>query len=132
MYLGNFLKSSKGESYDGIFYSTDEECAISNFYRGCNSGVYSTVATPGLIDDRLTYVGGESYITMSNPDNGMWTYVPYFNKSFLLNKKIKSGSNLSMGNVIEDLKFPFRRTEENGVLYYTFDNVVSVCCFNNT
>ena len=55
MYLGNFLKTSSGPSYEGILYPTDEECKESNFWRSANSGVYSTVATPGLIDNRLTF-----------------------------------------------------------------------------
>jgi fibro-slime domain-containing protein len=131
MYLGNFLKTSSGPSYTGILFSTDEGCATSNFWRSSNSGVYSTVATPGLIDDRLTYEGGESYITTSNPDNGRSAKVPYFNKAYLEGTRIKSGSRLSMGQVIEDLQFPFRKTVEDGVPYYTFDSRIDVARFNS-
>ena len=131
MYLGNFLSGSSGPAYEGIYYKNERDCEKSNFWMAANHGIFATCATPGLVDSKLSHIGGESCITTTNPDNGRSAILPYFDKSLLRNTSISPGYRMSMGEVRENIKFPFRKRMDRGVAYYEFDSRMDVVRFRN-
>ena len=57
-------------------------------------------------------------------------YLPYFDKKFLTTTKFDN-SQLSLGSVKENVSFPFRRVEKNGITYYEFYSSQDTVRFNN-
>lgn len=112
-------------------YKDEEFLAKSNYWNGANNGQVGSNATQGLVDSKLSYGNdGTSYVTQSNPANGKSAYLPYFDKNFLTNNKFDN-SQLSLGSVKENVAFPFRKTDKNGITYYEFDSSKDTVRFNS-
>ncbi|MBR6552162.1 MAG: fibro-slime domain-containing protein, partial [Clostridia bacterium] len=116
----------------GICYPfTEEVCKSSNFWAAANWGQIGGSAIQGLVDKKLTYDSqGNSYITQSNSENGKSTKLPYFDKTFLTSNKFDN-SQLSLATVRENVAFPFRRVDKNGIIYYEFYSSQDTVRFNN-
>lgn len=115
----------------GVYTAGNEAAnAKSNYWLGANNNQIGAYATQGLVDSKLSYdANGVSYVTQSNPENGKSAYLPYFDKKFLTTNKYNN-SGLSLGSVIENVSFPFRKTDKGGVTYYEFDSRIDTVRFN--
>lgn len=103
----------------------------SNYWVGANANQIGGYATQGLVDEKLAYDSNKvSYVTQSNPDNGKSAYLPYFDKKFLTTN-LHTNSKLPLGSVRENVAFPFRTEESNGVTYYEFDSAIDTVKFND-
>lgn len=112
-------------------YKDEEALAKSNYWLAANNGQIGCNATQGLVDSKLKYDSdGTSYITQSNPANGKSAKLPYFDKQFLTVNKFDN-SQLSLGDVRENVAFPFRKKQKDGVTYYEFNSSVDTVRFNN-
>ena len=110
--------------------SSEATTAKANYWVGAQSGQGTTAATQGLVDSSLSYNNGESYITQTNPSNKKTSILPYFDKNFLTTNKFDN-SQLSLGSVKENVAFPFRRVNKNGVTYYEFYSSHDTIRFND-
>ena len=111
--------------------SSEQITAKANYWVGAQSGQNTVAATQGLVDSSLSYdSNGVSYVTQSNPANGKSSYLPYFDKKFLTTTKFDN-SELTLGSVKENVSFPFRRVEKNGITYYEFYSSQDTVRFNN-
>ena len=121
-------KSDMSNIYDP---SSEQNTAKANYWVAAQNGQNTTAATQGLVDSSLSYdSNGECYVTQTNPSNGKSSYLPYFDKKFLTTTKFDN-SQLSLGSVKENLSFPFRRVEKNGITYYEFYSSQDTVRFNN-
>ena len=121
-------KSDMSNIYDP---SSEQNTAKANYWVAAQSGQNTTAATQGLVDSSLSYdSNGECYVTQTNPANGKSSYLPYFDKKFLTTTKFDN-SQLSLGSVKENVSFPFRRVEKNGITYYEFYSSQDTVRFNN-
>lgn len=104
-----------------IYNPSDENVASkSNYWVAAHSGQGTAAATQGLVDTRLKYdTYGNRVITQSNPANNKTSILPYFDKKFLTTNTFDN-SQLTLGKVIENVSFPFRRVIKNNVTYYEF------------
>lgn len=129
MYQG--AKSTAFSDYSNIFSLTDNSInEKSNYWVGANYNQIGNYATFGLVDSKLSYSStGVSYLTQSNPDTSKSAYVPYFDKKVLTENK-HEGSALPLGEVKENVAFPFRSEKEDGVTYYEFDSSKDTVRFN--
>lgn len=133
MYQGRQSLSVKD---NGAIYSATDNSVNknSNFWVGANHGQVGngTYAAQGLVDSKLSYdSSGECYMTQSNPTNGKSSKVPYFDKEFLTTNK-HDNSQLSLGNVRENISFPFRTETQDGITYYEFDSAKDTVRFNSS
>ena len=127
----------QGRQYEGLsdfgqIYQKDNDRVNenSNYWVGANHSQIGAYAIQGLVDNKLAYDSeGNSHMVQSNPANGKSGFVPYFNKKVLTQNKFE-GSELTLGNVKENVSFPFRREVEDGVTYYEFDSAVDTVRFN--
>jgi len=119
--------------YANIFKMNDNSVnENSNYWIGANSNQVGAYAMQGLVDAKLAYdSSGNSYITQSNPDNGKTAYLPYFDKKVLTGNKFKD-SELTIGSVRENVAFPFRKEEKDGITYYEFDSATDTVRFNSS
>ena len=121
-------KSDMSNIYDP---SSEQNTAKANYWVAAQSGQNTAAATQGLVDSSLSYdSNGECYVTQTNPSNGKSSYLPYFDKKFLTTTKFDN-SQLSLGSVKENVSFPFRRVEKNGITYYEFYSSQDTVRFNN-
>ncbi len=121
-------KSDMSNIYDP---SSEQNTAKANYWVAAQNGQNTTAATQGLVDSSLSYdSNGECYVTQTNPSNGKSSYLPYFDKKFLTTTKFDN-SQLSLGSVKENVSFPFRRVEKNGITYYEFYSSQDTVRFNN-
>lgn len=112
-------------------YKDEEALAKSNYWLAANNGQIGSNATQGLVDNKLKYGSdGTSYITQTNPSNGKSSYLPYFDKNFLTTNKFDN-SQLTLGDVRENVAFPFRKTQKDGVTYYEFNSGIDTVRFNS-
>lgn len=103
----------------------------SNYWVGANANQIGGYATQGLVDEKLAYDSNKvSYVTQTNPDNKKTAYLPYFDKKFLT-QNTHTNSKLPLGLVRENVAFPFRTEEDNGVTYYEYDSAVDTVRFND-
>ena len=122
------VKSDMSNIYDP---SSEQNTAKANYWVAAQNGQNTTAATQGLVDSSLSYdSNGECYVTQTNPSNGKSSYLPYFDKKFLTTTKFDN-SQLSLGSVKENVSFPFRRVEKNGITYYEFYSSQDTVRFNN-
>ena len=115
------------------FYTYNDEAALekSNYWLAANNGQIGSNATQGLVDNKLKYDSdGTSYITQSNPKNGKSANLPYFDNKFLTTNKFDN-SQLTLGEVRDNVSFPFRKTQKDGVTYYEFNSSIDTVRFNN-
>ena len=110
--------------------SSEANTAKANYWVAAQSGQNTVAATQGLVDSSLTYKNGESYVTQTNPANNKTSILPYFDKTFLTTNKFDN-SELTLGSVKENVSFPFRRVDKNGVTYYEFYSSHDTIRFNN-
>lgn len=132
LYQGRQGYGFNAKDFAGIYWANSEaDNEKSNYWLGANNNQVGASATQGLVDSKLT-IGSdrESYITQSNPENGKTAYLPYFDKKFLTTNKYNN-SKLTLGEVKENVAFPFRRVDKNGVTYYEFDSTVDTVRFNS-
>jgi len=102
-----------------------------NYWLGANNSQIGAYATQGLVDSKLRIDDlGVSHLTQSNPANGKSADSPLFDKEFLTKNKF-DGSKLSLGSVKEGVAFPFRKVEENGIMYYEYDSLKDTVRFNS-
>lgn len=112
-------------------YKDEEFLKTSNYWIAANNCHFGSSATQGLVDNKLKYDSeGISYVTQSNPANGKTSFLPYFDKKFLTANKFDN-SQLSLGSVKENVAFPFRKNEKDGITYYEFDAGIDTVRFNN-
>lgn len=106
-----------------IYNPNNEQVAISsNYWYGAQSAQGTVAATQGLVDPILKYDSyGNKVITQTNSTNNKTSILPYFDKKFLTTNTFDN-SSLSLGSVLENVYFPFRREDKNGVTYYTFES----------
>ena len=125
LYCGLFFGDQNSDVNGGFYYKNDSGSNIAkNFWLGANSsqkgggtlGLHADVnaATQGLVDNKLTADGN---ITQANGAE----ILPYFNASYLTGTTFK-GTKLPLGSVTENVSFPFRTVEKNGVETYEFDS----------
>lgn len=125
LYCGLFFGDQDSNVNGGFYYKNDSASNIGkNFWLGANSsqkgggslGLHASVnaATQGLVDDTLD---AEGNITQSNGQE----ILPYFNKGFLTGTTHEN-SKLALGSVTENVAFPFRTVDKNGVKTYEFDS----------
>lgn len=132
LYQGHQGYKLAASDFAGIYWpNSEEDNAKSNYWLGANNCQVGNNATQGLVDSKLT-VGsdGETYITQSNPDNGKSACLPYFDKKFLTTNKYNN-SQMTLGEVKENVAFPFRRVNKNGVEYFEFDSTIDTVRFNS-
>lgn len=125
LYCGLFFGDQNSNVNGGFYYKNDSASNIGkNFWLAANSsqkgggslGLHASVnaATQGLVDDTLDANGN---ITQSNGQE----ILPYFYKEFLTGTTHEN-SKLALGSVTENVAFPFRTVEKNGVKTYEFDS----------
>lgn len=125
LYCGLFFGDQDSNVNGGFYYKNDASSNIAkNFWLGANSsqkgggslGLHASVnaATQGLIDSKLDSNGN---ITQANGKETL----PYFNADYLTSTTFEN-SKLPLGKVTENVSFPFRTVEKNGVKTYEFDS----------
>lgn len=125
LYCGLFFGDQNNNVNGNFYYKNDSGSNIAkNFWLGANSsqkgggslGIHANVnaATQGLIDSKLNADGN---ITQANGAE----VLPYFNASYLTSTTFEK-SDLALGKVTENVSFPFRTVEKNGVKTYEFDS----------
>lgn len=125
LYCGLFFGDQNSNVNGNFYYKNDSGSNIAkNFWLGANSsqkgggslGIHANVnaATQGLIDDKLNADGN---ITQANGRE----VLPYFNADYLTSTTFEK-SKLALGKVTENVSFPFRTVEKNGVKTYEFDS----------
>lgn len=125
LYCGLFFGDQNSNVNGNFYYKNDSGSNIAkNFWLGANSsqkgggslGIHANVnaATQGLIDDKLNADGN---ITQANGAE----VLPYFNADYLTSTTFEN-SKLALGKVTENVSFPFRTVEKNGVKTYEFDS----------
>ena len=125
LYCGLFFGDQNDNVNGGFYYKNNASANnATNFWLGANSsqkgggslGLQAKVnaATQGLVDSTLNSNGD---VTQNNGAE----VLPYFSKSFLTQTK-HEGKDLSLGSVTENVSFPFRTVEKNGVKTYEFDS----------
>ena len=103
----------------------------SSYWVAAHSGQGTVAATQGLVDPKLKYDNnGNSVITQTNPNNGKSSILPYFNQKFLTTNTFDN-SQLPLGKVIDNVSFPFRRVDKNGITYYEFYSSKDTIRFNS-
>lgn len=132
LYEGLFFSKQKSEDNNGMYYYTDDSASKNfetNFWLAANHTQTSkkSAATQGLVDSKLDANGN---ITQSNPSTSKACVLPYFDSTYLTTTKHKN-SNLSLGEVRENVAFPLVTTEQNGVIYYSFDSSKDTVTFNS-
>lgn len=134
LYCGLFYSNQPSSSNGGFYYNdSDSNSSTKNFWLGANSsqrgggkeGTASTVnaVTQGLVDDTLSASGN---VTQEGKN------VPFFDKDFLTGTTF-SGTSLPLGEVKENVSFPFRTIvdEKTGVATYKFDSRYDTVHFNS-
>lgn len=125
LYCGLFFGDQNSNVNGGFYYKKSESSNMEkNFWLGANSsqkgggklGLYAQVnaATQGLVDSTLNANGD---VTQANGAE----VLPYFSKSFLTGTT-HTNSKLALGSVTENVSFPFRTVEKDGVKTYEFDS----------
>lgn len=125
LYCGLFFGDQNSNVNGNFYYKNDSGSNIAkNFWLGANSsqkgggslGIHANVnaATQGLIDNKLNADGN---ITQANGAE----VLPYFDADYLTSTTFEK-SDLALGKVTENVSFPFRTVEENGVKTYEFDS----------
>lgn len=125
LYCGLFFGDQNSNVNGNFYYKNDSGSNIAkNFWLGANSsqkgggslGIHANInaATQGLIDNTLNADGN---ITQANGR----VVLPYFDAEYITSTKFEN-SKLSLGNVTENVSFPFRTVEKNGVKTYEFDS----------
>lgn len=125
LYCGLFFGDQNSDVNGGFYYkNSDSSNMEKNFWLGANSsqkgggklGLHAQVnaATQGLVDSTLNANGD---VTQANGAE----VLPYFNKSFLTGTTHEN-SSLALGSVTENVSFPFRTVEKDGVKTYEFDS----------
>lgn len=124
-------QSGEFPDYANIYSKTNNSInENSNYWVGANSNQIGAHATQGLVDSKLAYDSSNvSYVTQTNPENNKTAYLPYFDKKFLTTNK-HTDSSLTLGSVRENVSFPFRTEEANGVTYYEYDSAIDTIKFN--
>ena len=134
LYCGLFFGDQNTGDNGNFYYKNDESSNLSkNFWLGANSsqkgggtlGIHADVnaVTQGLVDNTLSANGD---VTQA----GGKEVLPYFSKSFLTSTLHKD-SKLPLGEVKEEVAFPFRTVMDNGVPYYKFDSRHDTVRFNS-
>lgn len=131
LYEGLFF-SKQASANNGEMYFYDDANASknfeTNFWIAANHTQTSTVsaATQGLVYSKLDDNGN---IIQSNANTSKSCVLPYFDATYLTSTK-HTGSNLSLGEVRENVAFPLVTTEKNGAVYYSFDSSKDTVSFN--
>ncbi len=132
LYEGLFF-SKQPSANNGEMYFFDDENATknfdTNFWLAANhtQTTATSAATQGLVNPKLDANGN---IIQSNANNSKSCVLPYFDATYLTTTK-HTGSNLSLGEVRENVAFPFVTTERNGAVYYSFDSSKDTVSFNH-
>ena len=132
LYEGLFFSKQNSDDNNGMYYYTDENATKNfetNFWLAANHTQTSkkSAATQGLVDSKLD---GNGNITQSNPNTSKACVLPYFDATYLTTTK-HTNSNLSLGEVRENVAFPLVTSEQNGVMCYSFDSSKDTVTFNS-
>lgn len=131
LYEGLFF-SKQPSANNGEMYFFDDENASknfdTNFWLAANhtQTTATSAATQGLVSSKLDANGN---IIQSNTSNSKSCVLPYFDATYLTTTK-HTGSNLSLGEVRENVAFPLVTSEKNGAVYYSFDSAKDTVSFN--
>lgn len=123
LYLGLFYPSMSSDRYPSSSYNIIQNKSTYRFWMGANSAQSHTstpTATQGLVDSVLK----NGQITQRNTH----IILPYFDKTYLTTETYTSRPNLPIGEVTENVSFPFRESSNN---YYVFDSSKDVVRFNS-
>ena len=125
LYCGLFFGDQNSNDNGDFYYkNSDSSNLAKNFWLGANSsqkgggtlGLKATInaATQGLIDSTLNANGD---VTQASGTE----VLPYFSKEFLTST-YHENSKVALGSVTENVSFPFRTYDDNGVTAYEFDS----------
>ncbi len=139
LYLGLFYSNQPNTSNTDFYYPGNSDSDTGNgttnnvnknFWLAANSSQRYTdtlynAATQNLVDDRLDSNGN---VTQANGAE----ILPYFNKDFITNTMHTDNKDLPLGEVKENVSFPFRTIvdEKTGVTSYKFDSAYDTVRIN--
>lgn len=132
LYEGLFFSKQNSSDNGDMYYYTDENATKNyetNFWLAANHTQTSkkSAATQGLVCSQLDANGN---ILQSNSSTSKSCVLPYFDATYLTTTK-HTGSNLSLGEVRENVAFPLVTKENNGTIYYSFDSSKDTVTFNS-
>lgn len=135
LYCGLFFGDQNNSVNGDFYYKADSGRALNaakKFWLGANSsqrgggtlGNYTDVnaVTQGLVDNTLSASGN---VTQEGKN------LPYFDKSFLAGTNF-TGTSLPLGEVKENVSFPFRTVVKDDVTTYEFDSWYDTVRFNSS
>ena len=132
LYEGLFFSKQNSADSGDLYYYSDESSIKNyetNFWLAANHTQTSkkSAATQGLVNSKLDANGN---IIQSNSNTSKACVLPYFDATYLTTTK-HTGSNLSLGEVRENVAFPLVTRENNGTIYYSFDSSKDTVSFNS-